>query len=77
MPLSDSVDLNKGFWSGDTSGEMVSESEKTPESVEVKAKEDLNAEHQAMLPCGGSGEPSGRSVTYGPGDGDGHESLLV
>ena len=70
-PLNYSVDLLKGFtdtWPW-TSPVMASESEKTPESVEVKALEDLKAEHGALRPCGDSGEPSGRPVSYGPGDG--------
>ena len=70
-PLNYSVDFLKGIT--DTwpwiSPVMASESEKTPESVEVKALEDLKAEHGALRPCGDSGEPSGRPVSYGPGDG--------
>ena len=48
---------------------MASESEKTPESVEVNALEDLKAEHTALLRRSDGGEPSGRPVTYGPSDG--------
>ena len=48
---------------------MASESEKTPESVEVKALEDLKAEHGALLLRSDGGEPSGRPATYSPGDG--------
>ena len=48
---------------------MASESEKTPESVEVNALEDLKAEHTALLLRSDGGEPSGRPVTYGPGGG--------
>ena len=68
-PLNYSVDFDKGIpdtWPW-TSSVMTSESEKTPESVEVKALEDLKAEHRALRSCVESGEPSGRPASYGLG----------